>query len=707
MKKQLFAVLLSFLLIPACSSNANPTPHEHTFSTSWSYDSNNHWHASTCGHDVKSDLAPHSFSGWTTSVQPTETTTGLKYRDCTICPYHEEEIIPVTTHTHTYSTTWSYDDNEHWHAATCGHNVRKDVAAHTFDAWIIDTDATATASGSKHRNCQVCPYQQTEVIPATGEEETQSEIDSIQDMNILHAWDWKLNDIKSRLKKIKNAGYGAIQVSPMQPHVDSASGAAGVTQDNWWKLYQPLGFQIATGNQNILGTKTDLTSLCAAAKQQGLKIVMDVVTNHLAGTDNNYSNQVFKRYPLHDYGAFNDYSVQAVVQGHIGLPDLDTSNQELQNDVLSMMKEYIDCGVSGFRFDAAKHIETPDDGEYASNYWPFVLNGTTEYALSKGLEKPYYYGEILGTCGNGRSFSSYTKFMSVVDSNQSKDVLTAVVNRDDLYISTEYNTKQDADKLVIWAESHDNYANTYEDTTRNTAIEKINNAYVIQASRKDAATLYYARPSDMGVTMCSIDDSSGWQSPAVKAINKFHDRYVDKKENLYTTNNTVINVRGTGKYAGAALVNLRGTGPKELTISGLIDGEYVDLISKNSFTVASSKATIEFTDGACILIPESAYVPEEEEYTSSLVIENAPTDKVYIAWVWGNGSSGSWRAFNKDLDAIGLSLNSGESFTIVEFPEGTTTSNANWNKKIRQTEDMSYSGNQTILKFTDLNWKSE
>ena len=123
--------------------------------------------------------------------------------------------------------------------------------------------------------------------------------------------------------------------------------------------------------------------------------------------------------------------------------------------------------------------------------------------------------------------------------------------------------------------------------------------------------------------------------------------------------------------------------------------------------MAFSKASIEFTDGACILIPKSAYVPEEEEYTSSLVIEDAPTDKAYIAWVWGNGSSGSWRAFNKDLNAIGLSLNNGESVTIVEFPEGTTTSNANWNKKIRQTEDMSYSGYQTILKFNELNWKSE
>ena len=47
-----------------------------------------------------------------------------------------------------------------------------------------------------------------------------STVDSIQDVNILHAWNWKLNDVRSRLSAIKNAGYGAVQLSPMQPKVD-------------------------------------------------------------------------------------------------------------------------------------------------------------------------------------------------------------------------------------------------------------------------------------------------------------------------------------------------------------------------------------------------------------------------------------------------------------------------------------------------------
>ena len=710
MKKYLFPLVIVSLLLVGCSSNNEVIEeHTHTYSEVWSYNDNYHWHASTCGHESKKDYEPHSFSAWVTSLSPTETEEGSKYRVCDVCSYKQTATIPPTGggHTHTYSSSWSYDDTYHWHASTCGHDVKSDINEHVFDSWVVDKEPTYISEGSKHRDCTICDYVETATIPTLEEEETQSEIDSIQDMNILHAWNWKLNDIKVRLNKIKKVGYGAIQISPMQPHVDTANGANGKTQDQWWKLYQPLAFKVATGQENVLGTKSDLTELCASANKEGLKIVVDVVTNHLAGTNNNYSSQVYKKYPLHSYGATNDNSIQAVVQGHIGLPDLDTSNEDLQKDVLSMMKEYIDCGVSGFRFDAAKHIETPDDGDYASNYWPYILNGTTEYALDKGYEKPYYYGEILGTCGYGRSFSSYTKYMSVVDSSQGGDVLDAVDDENFSLLSSSYNTRQDPDKLVLWAESHDNYANNNEHTTRGIDSSTINKAYIIQASRKDAATLYYARPNNMYVYMCSIDDVGAWQNEEVKAINKFHTRYVDKDEKVSISNDCFINVRGTGSYAGVTIVNIYGSNSKNLTINGLEDGKYIDLISKNEFSLSNSKSTISFTCGACILIPKDAYVPEEEDpsYTSSLVIEDAPTTYSYIAWVWGNGSSGSWRAFTPDLDAIGINLTSGESFTIVEFPDGTTTSNASWDKKIRQTNDMSYSGGQQVIAFNNLSWK--
>ena len=62
---------------------------------------------------------------------------------------------------------WKYDADNHWHECSCGD--KKDVAAHTASDWIIDTPATATADGTKHKECTVCGYTMaTETIPATG-----------------------------------------------------------------------------------------------------------------------------------------------------------------------------------------------------------------------------------------------------------------------------------------------------------------------------------------------------------------------------------------------------------------------------------------------------------------------------------------------------------------------------------------------------------
>ena len=47
--------------------------------------------------------------------------------------------------------------------------IEDSKAAHTAGEWIIDTPATATTSGSKHKECTVCGYMMaTETIPATG-----------------------------------------------------------------------------------------------------------------------------------------------------------------------------------------------------------------------------------------------------------------------------------------------------------------------------------------------------------------------------------------------------------------------------------------------------------------------------------------------------------------------------------------------------------
>ena len=143
--------------------------HTHTYGTEWKSDAYKHWHECSCG--AKSKEAAHTASDWITDTPATATTSGTKHKECTVCGYTmATETIPATgggEHTHSYGSEWKNDADNHWHECSCGD--KKDTAAHTAGEWIIDTPATATTSGTKHKECTVC-HRELEIgtIPATG-----------------------------------------------------------------------------------------------------------------------------------------------------------------------------------------------------------------------------------------------------------------------------------------------------------------------------------------------------------------------------------------------------------------------------------------------------------------------------------------------------------------------------------------------------------
>ncbi len=144
--------------------------HIHTYSTEWTMDENEHWHAATCAHTTEvKDKAAHTWDGGNVTTQPTETTKGVKTYTCTVCGQTKTEEVPMLEHIHTYSTEWTVDENEHWHAATCAHTTEvQDKAAHSWDEGSITKEPTATEKGEKTYNCTVCGHKKTEEIPATG-----------------------------------------------------------------------------------------------------------------------------------------------------------------------------------------------------------------------------------------------------------------------------------------------------------------------------------------------------------------------------------------------------------------------------------------------------------------------------------------------------------------------------------------------------------
>ena len=162
--------------------------------------------------------------------------------------------------------------------------------------------------------------------------------DNIQDGAILHCFDWKYNDIKAELQNIAEAGFSAIQTSPAQ-----VGGGSGT----WWWLYQPLGFYV--GN-NDLGTKDELKALCAEADTYGIKVVVDVVANHLAGDHSNIQNDLKDGQYWHNESGGIDYSNRwQITHRDIGMPDINSENSYVQQVVKNYLLELKSLGVDGIR----------------------------------------------------------------------------------------------------------------------------------------------------------------------------------------------------------------------------------------------------------------------------------------------------------------------------------------------------------------------
>lgn len=427
--------------------------------------------------------------------------------------------------------------------------------------------------------------------------------DKVGDGVMLHAFNWSYNTIKENLPAIAAAGYTTVQTSPVQQPKDYST--SGDVTGQWWKLYQPISFHIA--EKSWLGTKDDLKSLCDEADKYGIKIICDIVSNHIANADEarpeTVSNQV-KKYEPEFYkkrrtytrtykGDANDSSVQAVVQGHVSkCPDLVTNDTAVQGYIINLLKECIDCGVDGFRFDAAKHIETEDDGEYASDYWKNITTSASSYYTQKTGDDLYIYGEILNNCGADRSYSSYTKYINVTDNKTGDAVLYNVTKgKASTATNAKYKSGVAASNAVLWAESHDTYEGSSGSSgfsnTADVSDENVVKAWAIVASRKDSTALFFARPGT--ALMGNISTDSTYKSTAVSEINKFHNLFVGQSEKLGSSGDIAYVARGT---SGIVLSNCKGTNASvSISGTGLADGKYTDTVSGAEFTVANGVLT--------------------------------------------------------------------------------------------------------------------
>lgn len=393
---------------------------------------------------------------------------------------------------------------------------------------------------------------------------------------ILHAFDWSFNTIKSQLPDIAAAGYKSIQVSPVQGTKDTSTDPS-----KWWLLYQPTNQSV--GNAQ-LGSYDDFKALCTAAKSYGISIIVDVVMNHMANNGNNDQldssvDSSFKNSSYyHNQGQCSNWnSRNDVTQKGIGMPDLNTQNTDVQNKAIAFLNQCVDAGASGFRFDAAKHIETniglDANQPWSGNYWTNVLGNL------HNKSSLYIYGEILqdGTVDN---ISAYASFMNVTASNYGGSLRGAITSNN-LNIGNGMGGLNNKD-CVDFVETHDNYE---DGTSKALTNWQRTMGWAIAASRANSTPLFFDRPT-------SSIGSAGetlWKDTNIVEVNKFHNAMVGQNEYLRWTNNnqTMLIDRGT---LGTVIVNAGGSTYLN-SATNLANGTYTNHGSA-SCTLTVSNGTI-------------------------------------------------------------------------------------------------------------------
>lgn len=533
-------------------------------------------------------------------------------------------------------------------------------------------------------------------------------MDNIQDGTILHCFNWKYTDIIEELDNIKAAGFTAVQTSPAQPAGNKDTSSE--TYKVWWWLYQPLSFSIANdADTAYLGTKAELTQLCQEAHSRGIKVIVDMVANHLAG-DHTYIQEDLKNEeywrPYHDY-KYNEKtgvddrkdpywkdkdSRYITTHKALGMPDIVSENVYVQQRVADYINELKSVGVDGLRWDTLKHIQVPSED------CAFFTNAI---AACDGM---YNYGESLGSPdasteeANRVLMQEYTDLMSVTDDVYGNKIRKAFAsgNMPDNIYGNWTTRGVSAEKLVYWAESHDTWSNAEDGNGDSTNVpqEVIDRVYAVVASREGATSLYFSRPSEKkkDSILAGVKGSTNFTNPQVAEVNLFHNTFNNRSEYLSTFGNIVYNERGT---KGVVLVNAAG-GSVSISVPAhrMADGIYTDQVTKTQFTVqngiisgtigSSGIAVVYDPDNLeelPVVVPDTLYLKPNSEWTES--------SARFAAYFFDKNEHNAWVSMvSAGSGVYSVTVPEKYNWTNVIFCRMRANTSNNWDNKLAQTADL-------------------
>lgn len=449
---------------------------------------------------------------------------------------------------------------------------------------------------------------------------------SIQEGNILHCFDWTMAEVKAELPAIAEAGFGAVQLSPLQ-RPDAGPGSP------WHDLYRPYDIAFKSSR---MGSADDLKALCEEAAPYGIKIIVDVVANHVDKTAGYHDTWWDSNGRVRWNGGINYGDRNSITHNQLGdYGDINSEDAEVIARAKAYVQQLHDLGVKGIRWDAAKHIALPSEN---CGFWTAVTS----------VEGMYHYGEILDSPGPDASIiKEYTTFMSVTDNKYSNGAA-----RENGGIPFGYGGDHTVNqgcpdtRMVYWAESHDTYANG--EWSQNVSQSVIDRAYASFACRNGATALYLARPNTTGFNNIKVGKgSTAFTGKAVAEVNKFRNAMVGRPDWCEVGSNTFTVTR----KGGGAVVVCKTSGSVSVKNGGEYcpAGTYTDRVSGNKFTVTSStiSGTVGST-GIAVLYsdgtpgPDPDPDPDPEPETVTIYYDNSVTSWANVNIHYWSSPSTSW-----------------------------------------------------------------
>lgn len=167
-----------------------------------------------------------------------------------------------------------------------------------------------------------------------------------QDQHRFHGGDFQ--GIIDKLDYLQDVGVTTLWISPVHQQKRDFFGMDG------YHGYWPTDFfQI----EQSFGDMAKLKELVARAHDKGLKVVVDMVFNHL-GYDAPLAKDPDKQEWFHHGGNARIPTQRGLEQGEFcGLPDFAQENPEVSRYLIDMAKWLIDeTGIDGMRLDAVRHV---------------------------------------------------------------------------------------------------------------------------------------------------------------------------------------------------------------------------------------------------------------------------------------------------------------------------------------------------------------